>query len=77
MFGQSADYAKSMKEVEKLDIEIIVLEQRLAELRAKHDKILRDLKPKAVVMQKVTNRIFNQSLALLTDLYQMTMAYGY
>ncbi len=28
-------------------------------------------------MYKTPNRIFNQSLALLTDLYQLTMSYGY
>lgn len=43
MHGQPARYAEAMKQVEALDGEINTLEQRLAELKAQHDKLLKEI----------------------------------
>jgi hypothetical protein len=45
MFGQPEKYADAMKRIEKLDYEIDVLEKKLQELKAEHDKLLKEIKP--------------------------------
>lgn len=45
MFGQPEKYADAMKRIEKIDSEIDVLEKKLLELKAEHDKLLNEIKP--------------------------------
>ena len=83
MFDNWQEYAAKVQAMEEEEKSILKLRKKIIGLKKQRDALeqeLTTLSPKQKnrdMRAKLPSTLYNDSLALLTDLYQLTMAYGY